>query len=157
MRIDAKSGNEEAKKESLIVKGRCEIFKCINGHWTRIRVKDNLIVDTGLEYIADRMKDNSIPLISHTGVGTDATPVTPADTTLGAEIARKIFDDLDAIDNQVICESIFGTGEAVGTWEEVAIFNDATAGTMINRINITYTKSSADAVKVRFTLTFSRP
>lgn len=148
--------SDEVKKERLIIKGRCEIYRNINGAWVRMRLKENMVVDTGLTYIADRMKDNSTPIISHIGVGTDNTPVTPSDTTLGAEIARKAFDDLDAVDNQVICESIFGTGEAVGTWEEVAVFNDASAGTMLNRINITYTKTSAEAVKVRFTFTFSR-
>ena len=152
----SKKVSDEVKKERLIIKGRCEIYRNINGAWARIRLKDNMVVDTGLEYIADRMKDNSTPIISHIGVGTDNTAVASTDTTLGAEIARKAFDDLDAVDNQVICESIFGTGEAVATWEEVAIFNHATAGTMINRINITYTKTSAEAVKVRFTLTFSR-
>ena len=137
-----KEPSEEVKKERLIVKGRLELYRDIRGAWVRIRTKNNMVVNNGLALITDRLKDNGSNPINYIAVGTDSTAVVATDTTLGSELARKVCTDVDAVDNVLTAETIFGTGEAAGSWEEFALFNASSGGTMFNRINLSYTKTT---------------
>lgn len=143
-------------KDGIRVTGLLEIFKLdrVSGNRIKVYEKKNLVVTTGLTLISDRLKTNSVNPLTHIAVGTGNTPVVPADVALQSELARKAVTDIDTIINVLTVETQFSETEANGTWEEVGIFNNLVAGTMFNRINVTYVKSSADPAIVRFTITF---
>ena len=48
----------------------------------------NLVVDTGLAYIASRMKDASATAMSHMAIGTGSSAAAAGNTALGTEAAR---------------------------------------------------------------------
>ena len=52
------------------------------------REVNNLVVDTGLAFIASRMKDATATAMSHMGIGTGTSAAASGDTTLGTEAAR---------------------------------------------------------------------
>ena len=137
--------------DSIKIKGKIQIFR--NG--VLEYEKNNMVVNTGLNLLADLVKGASSPL-SHIEVGSGTTPVTEFDTTLETPILRKAVTDMDAVDNVLTVETQYEDYEANTTWGECGCFNAAVAGTMFNRINITFTKTAGDVVIVRFTFTFTR-
>lgn len=73
---------------------------------------------------------------SRVGVGNGATVFAAAQTDLqGASKVRKAVDATfpTVVGNVMTFRATFGTGEANFAWEEWGIFNDAAAGTMLNR------------------------
>lgn len=134
------------------VTGKVEIFS-LTGEL--MYSADNLVVDTGLNYMVDRMKVNTPDPVSHIAVGTDNTVVTAGDTALGVELARKAATDIDTALNVLTVETQFEDPEAIGHWYEAAIFNASSGGVMINRVNIDFIKDTTDAVVVKFTITYT--
>jgi len=143
------------KRESLGIRGKVEIFRQTNSGWEKAYEKDNLVVNGGLELIVDHLKDISKPVLTHIAVGTGATPVQPTDTILQTELLRKPIDDIDTIVNVLTAETLFENYEAVGLWKETGMFTQASGGIMFNRVNIDFNKTTADVVKVKFTVTTS--
>ena len=96
---------------------------------------NNLVVDTGKEFIAQRMSSNSTPLMTSIALGTNNTSPTVDDTGLNAEVDRKDFYSTAVTGNTVSYVASFGTGEAVAALTEAGIFNSSTAnsGTMLCR------------------------
>lgn len=144
-----------SKNEKLRIKGKVEIFERKNSKWIKVFENENLVVDTGLAFMMDRLKANSPDPIDYIAVGTDDTAVTAGDTTLNTELARKACYDIDAVANILYAETIFENGEAIGVWKETGMFNDTPAGVMINRVIIDFTKTGSIAAKVKFTVTLS--
>ena len=141
------------RNEGIKVTGRLTITNPRTGEV--LYEKDNLVVNVGLEYIADRMKDNTADALGYIAVGTGATAVSATDTSLYAEIDRKAATSTDATDNTFVIDADWTEAEAVANWKEVAIFNAASSGVMFNRINVDFDKTAADPVNVQFTITFA--
>ena len=136
--------------------GTLRIFSRLPGEsWTLRLTKKNKVVNVGLALIADRLKDNTANALSHIAIGTGTTPVSAVDTTLQTEIFRQAISLVNTPGAQLTAETTIGPGDANTTWEEVAIFNNAVAGTMYNRINVTFTKNIGEEVKTEFTLDFT--
>ena len=106
----------------------------------------NFLTELGEAHIADQMSDQGQAAMSHMAVGTGSGQ-TAADTALDTEIARVALDATypkqgtgatDTIlnrvvrDNEVLYRGTFPAGTGTGTITEVAVFNDATTGTMLN-------------------------
>lgn len=136
------------------IKGRLEIFEYRQGEKVKVLEANNLVVNVGLEHIADRIQNNVQTPMSHIAVGTGSTPVTATDTTLQTELFRKINSNITATDNQYTIETDIDETEALGTWREAGIFNNSVGGTMLNRLNFTYVKGG-QSVNVKFTITFT--
>ena len=69
--------------ENLKLKGRVGIVvKDKDGKVKETREENNLVVDTGLDYIASRMKDATATVMSHMGLGTGTTAAAAGDTDL---------------------------------------------------------------------------
>lgn len=139
--------------ERIKVKGLLEIFNVRTGEL--LYRKQNLVVNTGLNLMIDRMKVNTKNPLSYCAVGTGANLVTATDSSLQTEIARKLIDNIDTVNNVLIATTQFEDYEAVANWKEVAMLNDSVGGVMFNRINIDFNKTTQDAVKVQFTITLS--
>ena len=118
----------------------------------------NLVVDTGLDYIASRMKDATATAMSHMEVGTDNTAAAAGDTTLGAAVsgARVTLDSTTVTDNAVAYVATFPAGTGTDALTEAGIFNASSAGTMLCRtVFSVINKGASDSMTITWTITIS--
>jgi hypothetical protein len=105
------------------------------------QIEENLVVDTGLAYIALRMKTADLPTaMSHMAIGTGTTAAAAAQTALVTEVARVALTSTTAVTSTVANDATqyvatFAAGTGTGAITEAGIFNDATTGTMLCRTN----------------------
>lgn len=128
-----------------------------NGNIKDTREVDNLVVNTGLAYIASRMKDTTATAMSHMGVGTGTTAAAAGDTTLGTEIGtRDALDSTTVTSNQIAYVATFAAGNGTGAITEAGIFNASTSGTMLCRtVFAVVNKAAADTLQITWTITIS--
>ena len=70
------------KKDNTKATGKVNIvISDVNGKVKQDFTVSNLVVDTGLDYIASRMKDTTDTAMSHMAVGTDTTAAAGSDST----------------------------------------------------------------------------
>lgn len=115
----------------------------------------NLVVSTGCELIASRLSDKLIAEPSHMAIGSSTAEPTKSDTTLGSELHRNEFS-VGASRNgaRVTYKATFGAGEGTGAVTEVGIFNDASAGMMLNRATFAVVnKAPTDSLEITWNLT----
>lgn len=95
---------------------------------------DDLVVDTGKEWIAKRMKDDDVPA-SHIAVGTGTTVAVVADTALEIELTRVALTTAGGVQTAktIAFHAEFPAGVGTGAITEIGLFNAATGGTMICR------------------------
>ena len=117
----------------------------------------NLVVTTGLEYIASRLVDSGAPdQMSYMALGTGAATPTLADTTLGAEAGRVALSSSTPSTTIVTYVANFPAGTATGNLTEAGIFNDSAAGTMLCRTTfLSINKGADDTLAVSWVLTIS--
>ena len=117
---------------------------------------ENLIVDTGLDYIASRMNGTSESVMSHMAVGTGSTAAAASDTTLGTELDRNALTSTTVTDNAIAYVATYAAGDATGSLTEAGLFNAASAGTMLCRTVFgTVTKAADDSMTITWTITVS--
>lgn len=116
----------------------------------------NLVVDTGLDFIASRMKDATATAMSHMAVGTGTTAANAADTALETELARVTLTSTTVTDNSVAYVASYPAGTGTGALTEAGLLNAASAGTMLCRtVFAVINKSAADSMTVTWTVTIS--
>lgn len=117
----------------------------------------NLVVDTGLDYIASRMIGTSAGVMSHMAVGSDNTAAAAGDTALGSQLgSRKSLTSSTATDNAVEYVATFAAGEGTGAVVEAGIFNAGTSGTMLCRtVFDVINKGASDSMTITWTVTVS--
>ena len=115
----------------------------------------NLVVDDGLEYIADRMKNNST-VMSHMAIGTGSTAAAASDTALGTEAARQALTSTTVTANAVAYVASFGAGTGTGAITEAGILNNSTGGTLLCRtVFSVVNKGASDSMTITWTITIS--
>lgn len=96
---------------------------------------------------------------AHIGVGNGTTAFAATQTDLaGASKSRKAMDATypQVSAGAMTFRSTFATGDANFAWEEWAVFNAATGGTMMNRVvQANGTKASTETKQVTVTITLS--
>lgn len=119
----------------------------------------NLVVDTGLDWIADRFVDASIPdEMSHMELGDDNTAAAAGDTTLVSAISgsRVALTSTTVTDNAVQYIGDFPAGTGTGAVVEAGIFNAASAGVLLCRtVFSVVNKGADDTLKITWTVTVS--
>jgi hypothetical protein len=116
----------------------------------------NLVVDSGLDFIASRMKDATATAMSHMAVGTDNTAADAADTTLGTEIARVAMASTTVTNNAIAYVASYPAGTGTGALTEAAILNASSGGSMLCRtVFAVINKGAADSMTVTWTVTIS--
>lgn len=104
----------------------------------------NLIVDTGLNFICDRMKDDETAM-THMALGSGSTAAAAGDTTLGSQLgSREALDSSTVTNNQIVYVASFEAGDATGAVTEAGIFNASTGGTMLCRTVFSVVNKAAD-------------
>ena len=125
------------------------------------RVKDtrevkNLVVDTGLAFIASRMKDATATAMSHMGIGTGNTAAAAGDTSLGTEAARVSLTSTTVTSNAVAYVASFAAGTGTGAITEAGILNGASGGTLLCRtVFSVVNKAASDSMTITWTVTIS--
>lgn len=118
----------------------------------------NLVVDTGLDFIASRMKDATATAMSHMEVGTDTTAAGASDTALGAAVAasRVTLDSTTVTDNAVAYVATFPAGTGTDALTEAGVFNASSGGTMLCRtVFSVINKGASDSMTITWTITIS--
>ena len=118
----------------------------------------NLIVDTGLNFICDRMKDDETAM-THMALGSGTTAAAAGDTALESQLgSREALDSSTVSSNTITYVASFEAGDATGAVTEAAIFNAASGGTMLCRVVFSVVNKAADdtlSVNWQLTLTAS--
>lgn len=143
-------------KERTFVKGNVHI-KVLDKNKKVKEEKEikNLVVNTGIDYITDRMLGNAPAVMSHMAAGSDQTFQTSLDTELGNELGRVELDpaptkpDID----KIVYEATFLPGEATGGIREVGIFNSDSGGVMLCRTTFdVVNKDTDDTITINWTI-----
>ena len=127
------------------------------GNVTQEVTVPNLVVDTGLAYIASRMKDTTLAAMSHMAVGEGTTNPAAGDTALESQLGSRVsLTSTTVTANAIEYVATFGAGVGTGAVTEAGIFNASTSGTMLCRTEFAViNKGSADSMTITWTVTIS--
>ncbi len=118
--------------------------------------ESNLVVNAGLNFITNRMKDVSVAVMSHMAIGSGSTAPAGGDTELGTELGRVALTSTTVTANTIEYVGQFPNGTGTGAVTEAGIFNAGTAGTMLCRSTFgVVTKSATDSMQITWTITVS--
>ena len=128
-----------------------------NGNVKEERTEKNLVVTTGLNYIASRMKDATATAMTHMALGSGTTTAAAGQTDLVTLLgSREALDSTTVTTNAVAYVSSFEAGDATGAVTEAGIFNASTSGTMLCRVVFSVVNKAADdTMTVTWTITVS--
>lgn len=145
------------KSETTKATGKVNIVvKDENGKLKEEFTVPNLVVTTGLNFIASRIEGVDDAVMSHMAVGTDNTTAAASDTTLGTEVARVAITSGEATGGDMVYTATFGAGTGTAALTEAGIFNASSAGTMLCRtVFAVINKGAADTMTVTWTITIS--
>ena len=116
----------------------------------------NLVVTTGKDYVASRIKDATATSMSHMAIGTGSTAAAASDTALGSQSARTTLTSTTVTDNDVVYVDTFPAGTGTGAITEAGIFNASSGGTMLCRtVFSVVNKGASDAMTITWTVTVS--
>lgn len=143
--------------EGLKLKGDVAlVLRDKNGNVKEERKINNLIVDTGLNFICDRMKDDETAM-THMALGSGTTSPAAGNTALESQLgSREALDSSTVTNNQIVYISSFEAGDATGAVSEAGIFNAASGGTMLCRVTFAVVNKAADDVlSINWTITLT--
>jgi hypothetical protein len=113
----------------------------------------NLVVTTGKNYVASRMKDATATAMSHMAVGTGSTAAAAADTALGSESARVALTSTTVSTNTVSYVATFPAGTGTASLTEAGILNAASSGTMLCRtVFAVVSKGASDVMTITWSI-----
>jgi len=144
--------------DNLKLSGQVDIvLRDKNGNVKEERTEENLVVTTGLGYIASRMKDASATAMTHMALGSGTTNAAAGQTDLVTLLgAREALDSTTVTANAVAYVASFEAGDATGAVTEAGIFNASTSGTMLCRVKFdVVNKAADDTMTVTWTITVS--
>ncbi len=144
--------------ENLKLSGQLGIvLRDKDGNIKEERTEKNLVVTTGLNFIASRMKDASATAMTHMALGSGTTAAAAGQTDLVTLLgAREALDSTTVTANAVAYVSAFEAGDATGAVTEAGIFNASSGGTMLCRtVFSVVNKAADDTMTVTWTITLS--
>ena len=117
---------------------------------------NNLVVSSGLAFIASRMKDTTDDAMSYMAIGTATTAAAAGDTTLGTELDRNALTSTTVASNVTTYVASWAAGDGTGAITEAGIFNAASSGTMLARtVFDVVNKGANDSLTVTWSITIS--
>ena len=128
-----------------------------NGEVKKKAVIPNLVVTTGKNHIASRMKNNDT-VMSHMEVGTGTTSAAAGNTALESAIgsARVALTSSTVNNNAITYVASFPAGTGTGAVTEAGIFNASNRGTMVCRtVFSAINKGASDVLGITWTVTVS--
>ncbi len=147
--------------ENLKLSGQLNIvLKDKAGNIKDERMEKNLVVNTGLAFIASRMIGTSKSVMSHMAIGSSTSSATGAQTDLVSVLgSREAIDSSNIIgtnNEKVVYVSNFEAGDGTGAVTEAGIFNAATSGDMLCRtVFAVVNKAADDTMSISWTITIA--
>jgi len=141
--------------ELVNIKGNLEVILLdVNGIQKDYRKVENLVVAVGKQVIAARLLGNTLAVMSHMAVGSDATAAATGQTALGGELGRVVLDSSARVSNVNTYIATFPAGTGTGALTEAAILNASSTGNMLCRTTFsTVNKASGDTVVITWNVT----
>lgn len=125
-----------------------------DGHVKHEVIIPNLVVTTGKNYIASRMKDASATAMTHMAIGTGSTAAAAGNTALGSEAGRVALTSTTVSTNNVAYVATFAAGTGTGAITEAGILNASSGGTLLCRtVFSVINKAAADTLGITWTVT----
>lgn len=116
----------------------------------------NLVVTTGKNFVASRIKDATAAAMSHMAIGTVSTAAAATDSALGGESARVALASTTVTGNVVNYIASFPAGTGTGAITEAGLFNANTVGTMFCRTTFAVVnKGASDSMTITWSVTVS--
>ena len=138
--------------DQLAMKGHLTI--ALNGE--TVQEVPNLVVTTGKNYVASRMKDTTAAAMSHMAVGSGSTAAAASDTALGRELDRQALTSTTVNNNTITYVATFGAGDGTGAVTEAGLFNASSGGSLLCRtVFSVVNKSSTDSMTITWVVTIS--
>lgn len=135
------------------------VVKDADGNVKHEQETNNLVVTTGLDWIAARLYDTGIPAdMSHMAIGTGIIAAAAGDTALGTQSAIVALTSTTVSTNtvQYVASFAAGTPASAAAITEAGLFNAASSGTMLARVVFdAVNKSVSDSLTVTWTVTVS--
>ena len=119
----------------------------------------NMVVDTGLEYIAELLAGLTAVYPNYVGVGTNGDTPLPTDTALREELGRVEASERSREGATAIWLAWFGADSTFnGEWRETGLYTSSTGGTLIARAVFPspIQKDESKTVSVEWRITLSR-
>ena len=146
-------------KDNIKTKGTLTLV--LTDEFGNVKQQDehNLVVATGLAYIASRMKDATATAMSHMAVGSGNVAAASANTALGSELGRVALTSTTLVTTSVSNDAVqyvatFGAGTGTGAVTEAGIFNNVTGGTMLCRtVFAVINKGALDTLTITWKVT----
>lgn len=114
----------------------------------------NLVVTTGKNFIASRMKDTTDTAMSHMAIGSGTTSAVVGDTALETELGRVSLTSTTVTSNSVAYVATFPAGTGTGAVTEAGILNASSSGTLLCRtVFSVINKGAADTLGITWTVT----
>lgn len=144
------------ENDTLKAKGKLHIVvRDSNGKIKNEINVNNLVVTTGKNYIVNRMKDNTVNVMSHMAVGTSNATVTLSQELLTNELVR-VTATPTVTTSAITYVANFGTGVGQGELQEAGIFNSASGGIMLCRTAFApINKGANDTMSISWQITIS--
>ena len=121
-----------------------------------VREIPNLVVTTGKNFVASRMKDTTKAAMTHMAVGTDNTTAAAGQTALVSEASRGALTSTTVTANAIAYVETFAAGTGTGALVEAGLFNASSGGDMLCRtVFAVVNKGSADSMTITWTITVS--
>jgi len=132
------------------------VLKDIDGNIKQAFEVPNLVVTTGLAFIASRMKDTTDTAMSHMAIGTGTTAAAAGNTALVTEVARVALTSTTVTANATAYVASFGAGVGTGAITEAGILNAESVGTLLCRtVFDVVNKGANDTLQITWTITLS--
>tara|TARA_R110002072_G_scaffold215051_2_gene372169 strand:+ start:976 stop:1434 length:459 start_codon:yes stop_codon:yes gene_type:complete len=147
--------------ENLKLSGQLNIvLKDKAGNIKDEREVKNLVVTTGLAFIASRMVGTAKNVMSHMALGSSATAAAAGQTDLVSVLgSREVLDSTTISgtnDEKVVFVSSFEAGDGTGAVTEAGIFNASSSGDMLCRtVFSVVNKSADDTMSITWTVTIA--
>lgn len=147
--------------ENLKLSGQLNIvLKDKAGNIKDQRDVKNLVVNTGLAYIASRMTGTSKSVMSHMALGSGTTAASSGQTDLVSVLGSREALDSTSIsgsnNEKVVYVSSFEAGDATGAVTEAGLFNASSSGDMLCRtVFSVVNKAADDTMSVTWTITLA--
>jgi hypothetical protein len=147
--------------ENLKLSGQLNIvLKDKAGNIKDEREVKNLVVTTGLAFIASRMVGTAKNVMSHMALGSSTTAAAAGQTDLVSVLgSREVLDSTTISgtnDEKVVFVSSFEAGDGTGAVTEAGIFNAASSGDMLCRtVFSVVNKSADDTMSITWTVTIA--
>lgn len=128
-----------------------------NGQVKQEEYVKNLVVNTGKNYIAQRIANNTTAVMNYMSVGTSSASPGVANTALGAEIAASRVTigaaNTSVSSNTTTYVATFPPATGTGAIVEAGIFNDPSTGLMLARTTFpVINKGSLDTLVISWSI-----